>query len=51
MLMRSAWAFNYIADAGGTYWGIQDADLPRVDTGSIRATQLVGAERCVQHLD
>jgi amidase len=40
--VRSATAFNYVADAGGTYWGIQDADPPRVDTGSIRATQ-VGA--------
>lgn len=35
-------AFNYVADASGTYWGIQDAAAPRVDTGSIRATQ-VGA--------
>src|SRR5215467_14474556 len=42
LLARSATAFNYVADAGGTYWGIQDADPPRVDTGSIRATQ-VGA--------
>ncbi len=38
----SASAFNYVADANGTYWGIQDAAPPRVDTGSIRATQ-VGA--------
>ena len=30
------------SDANGTYWGIQDAAPPRVDTGSIRATQ-VGA--------
>ena len=42
LLARSATAFNYVADVGGTYWGIQDADSPRVDTGSIRATQ-VGA--------
>src|SRR5215510_9842952 len=33
-------AFNYVADGGGTYWGIQDAAPPRVDTGSIRATQV-----------
>jgi amidase len=32
-------AFNYVADANGTFWGIQDAAPPRVDTGSIRATQ------------
>ena len=38
----SASAFNYVADANSTYWGIQDAAPPRVDTGSIRATQ-VGA--------
>ncbi len=35
-------AFNYVTDANGTWWGIQDAAPPRVDTGSIRATQ-VGA--------
>jgi amidase len=34
-----AGAFNYVADANGTWWGIQDAAPPRVDTGSIRATQ------------
>jgi amidase len=33
-------AFNYVADANGTWWGIQDAAPPRVDTGSIRATQV-----------
>ena len=33
-------AFNYVADANGTWWGVQDADLPVVDTGSIRATQV-----------
>lgn len=33
-------AFNYVADASGTWWGIQDADPPVVDTGSIRATQV-----------
>ena len=33
-------AFNYVADANGTWWGIQDAAPPRVDTGSIRATQI-----------
>src|SRR6185436_16660334 len=36
----SASAFNYVADAKGTWWGIQDAAPPRVDTGSIRATQV-----------
>src|SRR6059036_2952111 len=39
-LVRSATAFNYVADANGTYWGIQDDAPPRVDTGSIRATQV-----------
>jgi amidase len=34
-----AGAFNYVTDASGTWWGIQDAAPPRVDTGSIRATQ------------
>ena len=34
-----AGAFNYVTDANGTWWGIQDAAPPRVDTGSIRATQ------------
>src|SRR3979409_836303 len=33
-------AFDYVVDANGTYWGIQDAAPPRVDTGSIRATQV-----------
>lgn len=47
-LARSASAFNYVADAGGTYWGIQDADPPRVDTGSIRATQ-IGAGQNAQY--
>jgi amidase len=36
----SAGAFNYVTDANGTWWGIQDAAPPRVDTGSIRATQV-----------
>jgi len=39
-LVRSATAFNYVADANGTYWGIQDDAPPRVDTGSIRGTQI-----------
>src|SRR5215510_5810712 len=39
-LARSATAFNYVADANGTFWGIQDAAPPRVDTGSIRGTQV-----------
>lgn len=42
-LQQSVWAFNYIIDANGTYWGIQDAASPRVDTGSIRATQVAPA--------
>src|SRR4051794_29333783 len=33
-------AFNYVSDANGTWWGIQDVAPPRVDTGSIRATQV-----------
>ena len=33
-------AFNYVMDANGTWWGIQDSAPPRVDTGSIRATQI-----------
>ena len=37
--VRPARAFNYVTDATGTWWGIQDAAPPRVDTGSIRATQ------------
>src|SRR5215470_2569412 len=40
LLATSATAFNYVVDAGGTYWGIQDDAPPRVDTGSIRATQV-----------
>ena len=39
-LCLPALAFNYVADAKGTFWGIQDAAPPRVDTGSIRATQI-----------
>src|SRR5215471_3209334 len=39
LFATSATAFNYVVDAGGTYWGIQDDAPPRVDTGSIRATQ------------
>ena len=35
-------AFNYVSDSNGTFWGFQDVAPPRVDTGSIRATQ-VGA--------
>jgi amidase len=33
-------AFTYVTDATGTWWGIQDAASPGVDTGSIRATQI-----------
>ena len=36
---EAAPAFNYVQDANGTFWGIQDAAAPRVDTGSVRATQ------------
>ncbi len=39
LINRSATAFNYVAAANGTYWGIQDAAPPGVDTGSIRGTQ------------
>ncbi len=39
-------AFQYVTDANGTWWGIQDAAPPRVDTGSIRATQ-TGAGDCL----
>ncbi len=42
-LAGPAHAFNYVVDANGTYWGIQDAALPVVDTGSIRATQVAPA--------
>jgi amidase len=42
-LAGSVSAFNYVVDANGTYWGIQDAASPRVDTGSIRATQVAPA--------
>jgi amidase len=38
-------AFNYVVDANGTYWGIQDAASPGVDTGSIRATQVAPGGR------
>lgn len=37
---RPANAFTYVADANGTYWGIQDDVSPYVDTGSVRATQI-----------
>lgn len=39
-LERAVLAFNYVVDANGTYWGIQDAASPRVDTGSIWGTQI-----------
>ena len=39
-LERTLFAFNYVIDSNGTYWGIQDDNSPRVDTGSIRATQV-----------
>lgn len=37
--VRTAQAFTYVSDHSGTFWGIQDAAPPGVDTGSIRATQ------------
>jgi amidase len=43
VLAGSVSAFNYVVDANGTYWGIQDAASPSVDTGSIRATQIAPA--------
>ena len=39
-LEKTLYAFNYVIDVNGTYWGIQDDNSPRVDTGSIRATQI-----------
>ena len=45
-------AFNYVSDSNGTCWGIQDFAPPRVDTGSIRATQVgAGPEPRLQHDD
>jgi amidase len=38
-LERTLYAFNYVIDANGTYWGIQDDASPRVDTGSVWGTQ------------
>jgi amidase len=40
LIWGRAGAFDYVTDANGTWWGIQDAASPRVDTGSIRATQI-----------
>src|SRR5262245_12697253 len=37
-------AFTYVTDANGTWWGIQDAASPGVDTGSIRATQIAAGQ-------
>jgi len=52
VLARTAGAFNYVSDSHGTWWGIQDAHRPRVDTGSIRATQTgPGFDGALQHLD
>ncbi len=39
VLLVPAGAHTYVSDANGTWWGIQDAAPPRVDTGSIRGTQ------------
>ena len=44
-LAGSVLAFNYVVDINGTFWGIQDAASPRVDTGSIRATQAAPGRR------
>lgn len=35
-LAVSTMAFNYVADTSGTWWGIQDAASPVVDTGSLK---------------
>jgi amidase len=43
-LTQSLCAFNYVTDAQGTWWGIQDAASPGVDTGSIRATQIAAGQ-------
>jgi amidase len=43
-LSGSASAFTYVADGNGTFWGIQDAASPGVDTGSIRATQIAAGQ-------
>ena len=40
-LERTLYAFTYIIDANGTYWGFQDNGSPFVDTGSIRGTQVI----------
>jgi amidase len=37
-------AFTYVTDADGTWWGIQDAASPGVDTGSIRGTQIAAGQ-------
>ena len=39
-LQSTVLAFNYVVDANGTFWGIQDNVSPYVDTGSIRASQI-----------
>jgi amidase len=39
LVPAAAQAFNYVQDANGVFWGVQDVAAPRVDTGSIRATQ------------
>lgn len=38
--MRSIHAFNFVVDANGTYWGIQDGTSPFVDTGSVSIVQM-----------
>ncbi|TAN20795.1 MAG: amidase [Acidobacteria bacterium] len=37
--VRAAHAFSYVGAPNGTFWGIQDAAPPGVDTGSIWGTQ------------
>src|SRR5687767_5746034 len=43
-ITQSLSAFNYVTDANGTWWGIQDAASPGVDTGSIRGTQIAAGQ-------
>src|SRR5690348_9139782 len=40
-LERTLYAFTYLIDANGTYWGFQGNGSPYVDTGSIRGTQVL----------
>ena len=40
LMSRPLHAFNFVVDANGTWWGIQDGASPFVDTGSVSLTQL-----------